>query len=80
MGKPTSCEVSRNEYIVTWKQTQGIETSQYLKEKKSNEIPLVVASERGTAQWQICNKRKCLEMHTKVGDSPVRVKSIFVFE
>ena len=27
--------------------TQGSETSQYLKEKKSTEIPQVVASERG---------------------------------
>ena len=32
------------------KQTQGSETSQYLEEKKSNEIPLVAASERGRAQ------------------------------
>ena len=30
--------------------TQGSETSQYLVEEKSIEIPLVVASERGTAQ------------------------------
>ena len=30
--------------------TQGSETSQYLEEEKSTEIPLVVASERGTAQ------------------------------
>jgi hypothetical protein len=30
--------------------TQGIETSQYLEEEKSNEIPLVAASERGRAQ------------------------------
>ncbi len=29
--------------------TQGSETSQYLEEEKSNEIPLVVASERGSA-------------------------------
>jgi hypothetical protein len=32
------------------KTTQGSETSQYLEEKKSTEIPLVVASERGIAQ------------------------------
>ena len=32
------------------KATQGSETSQYLEEEKSTEIPLVVASERGTAQ------------------------------
>jgi hypothetical protein len=30
--------------------TQGSETSQYLEEEKSKEIPLVVASERGIAQ------------------------------
>jgi len=30
--------------------TQGIETSKYLVEKKSKEIPLVVASETGIAQ------------------------------
>ncbi len=30
--------------------TQGSETSQYLEEKKSNEIPSVVASEQGIAQ------------------------------
>ena len=29
--------------------TQGSETSQYLEEKKSTEIPSVAASERGTA-------------------------------
>ena len=32
------------------KQTKGTETSKYLEEKKSTEIPLVVASEKGTAQ------------------------------
>ena len=31
--------------------TQGSETSQYLKEKKSNEIPKVAASEMGT--WHL---------------------------
>ena len=30
--------------------TRGTETSQYPEEKKSNETPLVAASERGTAQ------------------------------
>ena len=30
--------------------TQGTETSKYLQERKSNETPLVVASERGKAQ------------------------------
>jgi hypothetical protein len=39
----------RDEYIVFGRRTRGTETSQYLQEKKSKEIPLVVASERGTA-------------------------------
>ena len=37
------------EYIGYERRTRGTETSQYPQEKKSNEIPLVVASERGTA-------------------------------
>lgn len=52
MGKPTRSNVlvSVTEYIGCGSKTQGSETSQYLKEKKSTEIPLVVASERGIAQ------------------------------
>ena len=38
------------EYIGGYERTQGSEPSQYLKEKKETSIPLVVASERGTAQ------------------------------
>ena len=38
------------EYIGLGKRTRGTETSQYLQEKKSTEIPLVVASERGRAR------------------------------
>ena len=34
-------------------ETRGSETSQYPEEKKSTEIPQVVASERGTAQPQL---------------------------
>ena len=41
---------SRAEYIGALTRTQGSETSQYLQEKKSIEIPLVAASERGRAQ------------------------------
>jgi hypothetical protein len=37
------------EYIGEGKRTRGTETSQYLEEQKSNEISLVVASERETA-------------------------------
>jgi hypothetical protein len=43
------CGSSCTEYIGTEKRTQGTETSKYLKEKKSTEIPQVVASERGAA-------------------------------
>jgi hypothetical protein len=37
------------EYIGRVKRTQGTETSKYLEEQKSTEIPQVVASERGAA-------------------------------
>ena len=49
MGKPTSQEVSAPESIGCEKQTRGTETSKYPEEKKSTEIPLVAASERGLA-------------------------------
>ena len=41
--------VSCAEYIGVSKQTQGTETSKYLKEKKTTVILQVAASERGTA-------------------------------
>ena len=41
--------VSPPEYIGWLKQTQGSEPSQYLEEEKTTVIPLVAASERGTA-------------------------------
>ncbi len=37
------------EYIGIWSDTRGSETSQYPEEKKSTEIPLVVANERGSS-------------------------------
>ena len=40
------------EYIGRERRTGGIETSKYPQEQKSNEIPLVAASERGTAQTE----------------------------
>ena len=51
MGKPDRGHAlsSHAEFIGVWKQTQGTKTSKYLKEEKSTEILLVVASERGTA-------------------------------
>ena len=60
MGQPSRSRVllSCTEYIGTGSNTQGSETSQYLKEEKSIEIPLVAASELGSAQkakftWQV---------------------------
>ena len=49
MGKPTRFNrlVLLAEYIGEEEVTGGTETSQYLEEEKSNEIPQVVASERG---------------------------------
>lgn len=50
MGKPDTiyCIIIKWIYSLI-KQTEGNETSEYLEEKKSNEIPLVVASEKGRA-------------------------------
>ncbi len=44
-----------SEYIALVKRTRGTETSQYLEEKTSTEIPLVVASERGPGQCSFFN-------------------------
>jgi hypothetical protein len=51
MGKPTAGHTAgpTAEYIGGAEASPGTETSQYREEEKSNEIPLVVASERGTA-------------------------------
>ena len=51
MGQPgwSNVQSSATEYIGCGSDTQGSETSQYLKEKKSTEIPQVVANERGGA-------------------------------
>ena len=52
MGKPSGSNVplSRTESIGAGSETRGSETSQYPQEKKSTEIPQVVASERGGGQ------------------------------
>ena len=70
MGKPTftiSFELRLAAARVRWirypklnkiglvKRTRGTETSQYLEEKTSTEIPLVVARERGPGQCLIFN-------------------------
>ena len=49
MGKPDRV---LNPVTPTGEPTQGTETSQYLEEEKSIEIPLVAASERGRAQTE----------------------------
>ena len=43
MGRPNMARVM----LPYGGRTQGSETSQYLKEEKSNEIPIVAASEKG---------------------------------
>ena len=52
MGKPTASAVSSPEFIGCGGDTRGTETSKYPEEKKSTEIPLVAASERGAADKQ----------------------------
>ena len=49
MGQPIPgyAGIRPDENIVRYEPTKGIETSQYLQEKKAIEIPLVAASERG---------------------------------
>ena len=47
MGKPTQQCVSQSEYIGLEKRTRRTEASKYPEEKKSTEIPYVVASEHG---------------------------------
>lgn len=53
MGKPSlgNARLASGEYIATARGTRGTETSKYPKEKKSIEILLVAASERGRA-WR----------------------------
>ena len=55
--------------------TRRTETSKYPEEKKSIEIPSVVASERGIGQRLIMNNQNSLESLTIEGDSPVWVKT-----
>ena len=54
MGKPSTRNgvLLHAESIGMQRYTRGTETSKYPEEKKSTEIPLVVASERGLAlKW-----------------------------
>ena len=62
------------------RRTRGTETSQYLEEKTSTEIPLVVASERGAGQCLYDMKQNGLESPAIMGDSPVCVVFMMVLE
>ena len=73
-------EVSGPEYIGAKKRTRGTETSKYPEERTSIETPLVVASERGSGQWQLQDKPNRLESRAVVGDSPVGVMRAIVLE
>ena len=68
MGKPTlvNPEVSSAEYIGGAKATWGSEPSQYPQEEKTIVIPLVAASERGTAQTGVLALRGCRARHTEL--------------
>ena len=87
MGEPNGSNVplSVSESIGYGSETQGSDTSQYLQEKKSTEIPSVVASEHGIAYTDgfTCRgcgtlimrtvvSRRALERAAVAGDSPLR--------
>ena len=61
MGKPTRVNLVYGPLnsIGGCELTQGSEPSQYLEENKSTEIPIVAASEIGTAQTGVLAYRGC---------------------
>jgi hypothetical protein len=67
MGKPplANPEGSTAESIGGEKTTWGSEPSQYPQEQKTKVIPLVAASERGTAQTGVLALRGCRAHHTE---------------
>ncbi len=67
MGQPGRSYIlsSPAEYIGGGKRTWGTETSKYLQEKKSTEIPQVAASERGPAQISDMDRESIVERHGK---------------
>ena len=71
MGKPplANPEGSSAEFIGGEKTTQGSEPSQYLQEQKTIVIPLVAASERGTAQTIVLARWGCRAHHTELQTS-----------
>ena len=71
MGKPplVNPEGSSAESIGGVKTTWGSEPSQYPQEEKTIVIPLVAASERGTAQTGVLALRGCRARHTELQTS-----------
>jgi len=65
MGKPPwgHTQGSWTESIGSGSETQGIETSKYLQEQKSNEIPRVAASEKGTGQIRCDSWRRLRDLN-----------------
>jgi hypothetical protein len=55
-GNSSDCMVSK---VAVLERTEGTETSKYLEESKSTEIPLVAASERGSGQTGMLACRGC---------------------
>ena len=68
MGKPplANPEGSSAEYIGGVKATRGSEPSQYPQEEKTKVIPIVAASERGTAQTIVHARWGCRARHTEL--------------
>ena len=68
MGEPTTFNgvVLSREFIARQRQTQGTETSKYLKEEKENSIPLVAASETGRAQTKKLASWGCRTLYTEL--------------
>ena len=77
MGKPplANPEGSIAESIGDVKTTQGSEPSQYLQEEKTRVIPLVAASERGTAQTIVLARWGCRARHTELQTNSVVERS-----
>ena len=68
MGKPSLANPGESfaEYIGDEKATWGSEPSQYPQEEKTTVIPLVAASERGTAQTIVLARWGCRARHTEL--------------
>ena len=77
MGEPGwgNAQSSVTESIGGETRTEGTETSQYLQEQKTIVIPLVAASERGTAQTVVHARRGCRARHTESKTSAVVERS-----